>query len=40
VFEISGLDHDEAMEALNQASYKFAIKTKVISRHEGAGEAA
>jgi large subunit ribosomal protein L16 len=40
VFEISGLEHDEALEALNQASYKFAIKTKVISRHEGAGEAA
>ena len=33
-------DEDEAVEALNQASYKFSIKTKVLSRHEGAGEAA
>ena len=38
MFEISGLDHDEAMEALKQASYKFSIKTKIISRNQPAGE--
>lgn len=38
MFEVSGLEHDEAIEALNQASYKFSIKTKVIGRNQGAGE--
>ena len=38
IYEISGLDHDEAMDALTQASYKFSIKTKVLARHEAAGE--
>ncbi len=38
MFEISGLDHDEAIEALKQASYKFSIKTKIISRNQPAGE--
>ena len=38
MFEISGLDHDEAVEALKQASYKFSIKTKIITRNQPAGE--
>jgi len=38
IYEISGLEHEEAIEALNQASYKFSIKTKVLARHETAGE--
>ena len=36
MFEVSGLDHDAAVHALHQASYKFSIRTKVISRHESA----
>jgi large subunit ribosomal protein L16 len=36
MFEVSGLDHDAAVEALHQASYKFSIRTKVIARHEAA----
>ena len=38
MFEISGLDHEEAMEALKQASYKFSIKTRIITRNQPAGE--
>lgn len=38
MFEISGLDHDEAVEALKQAAYKFSIKTKIIARNQPAGE--
>ena len=39
MFEIGGLTEDVALEALHQASYKFSIRTKVISRHElGTGE--
>ncbi|MDO9120644.1 MAG: 50S ribosomal protein L16 [Anaerolineaceae bacterium] len=38
MFEISGLDHDEALEALKQAAYKFSIKTRVIARNQPAGE--
>lgn len=34
MFEVSGLEHEAAMEALHQASYKFSIRTKVIARHE------
>jgi large subunit ribosomal protein L16 len=34
MFEIDGLPEDVAKEALHQASYKFGIKTKVVSRHE------
>lgn len=41
MFEISGLPHDIAREALNQASYKFSIQTKVIMRDDiAAGEGA
>ena len=36
MFEVSGLDHESAIEALRQAGYKFSIRTKVVSRHEGA----
>src|SRR5512145_234888 len=35
MFEVGGLPADQALEALHQASYKLAIKTKVIARHEG-----
>jgi large subunit ribosomal protein L16 len=38
MFEVSGLNHDEAVKALNQASYKFSIKTKVLARSQAAGE--
>lgn len=38
IFEIGGLPEDQAKEALNHAIYKFSIKTRVVSRHEGAGE--
>jgi large subunit ribosomal protein L16 len=38
MFEVSGLDHEEAIVALNQASHKFSIKTKVLARGQGAGE--
>ena len=37
MFEISGLPEDVAIQALKSAQYKFAIRTKVVSRHE-AGE--
>jgi large subunit ribosomal protein L16 len=32
MFEIGGLPSDIALEALEQASYKFSIKTKVVNR--------
>lgn len=38
LFEISGLPEDAAMEALQQATYKFSIKTKVVAKHELGGE--
>ena len=38
MFEISGLPEDMALEALKQATYKLAIRTKVISKHELGGE--
>jgi large subunit ribosomal protein L16 len=38
MFEISGLEHEAAVEALKQASYKFSIKTKIIARNQPAGE--
>jgi large subunit ribosomal protein L16 len=37
MFEISGLSTAEAVEALRQAAYKFSIRTKIVSKHEGAG---
>lgn len=41
VFEVGGLPADQALEALHQASYKFPIRTKIVSRHEGqSGESA
>ncbi|MHB0924245.1 MAG: 50S ribosomal protein L16 [Bellilinea sp.] len=36
MFEVGGLTADIAVEALHQASYKLAIKTKVVARHESA----
>jgi len=38
MFEISGLPEDMANQALKSAQYKFAIRTKIVARHE-AGEA-
>lgn len=34
MFELGGMPHDTAVEALHQASYKFSIKTKVVSRFD------
>lgn len=34
MFEVSGLPASIAEEALHQASYKFSIRTKVVSKHE------
>jgi len=34
MFEVGGLDESTAREALNLARRKFAIKTKVIARHD------
>lgn len=34
MFEVGGLPDEIALEALRQAQYKFAIRTKVIARHE------
>jgi large subunit ribosomal protein L16 len=35
MFELGGLPIEMAKEALEQASYKFSIRTKIIYRHEG-----
>lgn len=40
MFEIGGLPEEIALEALHQATYKFSIRTKIVARHEAAGEAA
>jgi large subunit ribosomal protein L16 len=37
MFEIGGLPEEIALEALHQATYKFSIKTKVVSRKEWEG---
>lgn len=34
MFEVGGLPSDIALDALNQASYKFSIQTKVVARHD------
>ncbi len=38
MFEVGGLPEDIAKVALQQASYKFSIKTKVVTRLDQAGE--
>ncbi len=38
MFEISGLPEQVAMDALKQASYKFPIRTKVVTREQLTGE--
>lgn len=38
MFEISGLPDDVAIHALKQATYKFSIRTKVVSKRELGGE--
>jgi len=40
MFEITGLEDAAALEVLKQASYKFSIKTRVVTRHDLAGEQA
>ena len=40
MFEVGGLPSDIALEALHQASYKFSIKTKVVSRLDAITESA
>jgi large subunit ribosomal protein L16 len=40
MFEVGGLPGEIAKAALQQASYKFSIKTKVVAREELAGEQA
>jgi large subunit ribosomal protein L16 len=41
MFEVGGLDEETAREALSLARHKFAIKTKIIARHDiSAGEQA
>ena len=39
MFEISGLPEDMAMAALKSAQYKFAIRTKVVARHDAGDQA-
>ncbi|HAF62922.1 MAG TPA: 50S ribosomal protein L16 [Anaerolineaceae bacterium] len=38
LFEVGGVDADVAKRALKQATYKFPIKTKIISRSDIDGE--
>jgi large subunit ribosomal protein L16 len=38
MFEISGLTSESAKVALQQAAYKFSIKTKFVAREEQSGE--
>lgn len=38
LFEVGGLPEDMAKEALRLASYKLAIKSKVVTRHDQVGE--
>jgi large subunit ribosomal protein L16 len=40
MFEVGGLPSEDALEALQQAAYKFSIRTKVVTRHETTGEQA
>lgn len=40
MFEISGLPEAVSIEALEQAAYKFSIKTKVVTREQISGEQA
>ncbi|NMB53885.1 MAG: 50S ribosomal protein L16 [Leptolinea sp.] len=40
MFEVGGLPGDQAIEALTQATYKFSIRTKVISKQDGTGDQA
>ena len=40
MFEVGGLPADIAVSALKHAQYKFPIKTKIVARHDEAGEQA
>ena len=40
MFEVGGLPADVAVAALKLAQYKFPIKTKIVARHDEAGEQA
>jgi len=37
MFEVGGLDEETSIHALQQAAYKFSIKTKVIAKQEMMG---
>lgn len=39
MFEVGGLPAEIAMEALRQATYKFSIRTRVVTRNEGVEQA-
>jgi large subunit ribosomal protein L16 len=34
LFEVQGLDREEALDALRQAAYKLPIRTKIVAREE------
>jgi large subunit ribosomal protein L16 len=38
MFEVGGLPEDVSKQALNLAAYKLSVKTKIITRHDVAGE--
>lgn len=38
MFEIAGLDKETAIEAIHQASYKFSIRTQLVSRQDVQGQ--
>ena len=41
MIEVGGLPEDEALRALHLAQYKFALRTKIVARHEAStGESA
>jgi len=41
MIEVGGLPEDEALNALRLAQYKFAVRTKIVARHDAAtGESA
>ncbi|MDO9545218.1 MAG: 50S ribosomal protein L16 [Pelolinea sp.] len=37
IFEVGGLDEETSIKALKQATYKFSIKTKVVSKSDFIG---
>jgi large subunit ribosomal protein L16 len=37
IFEVGGIDEETSLKALQQAKYKFSIKTKVVSKNDFIG---